>query len=134
MVASETLAASNTASEEAIPPGWYQIGHNPNRQTYWTGAEWSGQRQWSAGAGWQEMDGSSAVAKRHLRRDQSKVRKLLGAGILAVLVLGGVAVGVVALTAHSPKSSHGSGPPTALVSPSTTSSTLPAPSTTAPIP
>ncbi len=139
MVASESLGVSNTPSDEAIPPGWYQIGHNPNRQTRWTGVEWSGQRQWNAGAGWQEIDGSSAaVSKRHLRRDQSKVRKLLGAGILAVLVLGGVAIGVVALAAHSSKSSHAgsdtSGSPTALVAPSSTTSTLPAPFTAAPIP
>jgi hypothetical protein len=141
MATSEQDGALMTAPDGAIPPGWYQIGHNPNRQTYWTGAVWSGQRQWSAGAGWQETNGSNTAVSKRQRRDQSKVRKLWGAGILAVLLVGGAVLGVVALNAHSSKDSHtGKGAnatPTALVAPSVSSSTtttLPAPLTTAPIP
>ncbi len=138
MATSEHNGALVSTSDGAIPPGWYQIGHNPNRQTYWTGAEWSGQRQWSAGGGWQETNESSvAVSKRYRRRDQSKVRKVWGAAVLAVLLMGGAALGVVALNAHSSKTSHvdkGAKAPTALVGASVSSTTIPVPLTTAPIP
>jgi hypothetical protein len=141
MATSEQDGALVTASDGVIPPGWYQIGHNPNRQTYWTGAAWSGKRQWSAGAGWQETsDATTDGSKRRRRRDQSKVRKVWGAGVLAVFLLAGAALGVVALNAHSSKSSHAdkgaTSAPTALVAPSTASSTTtpPAPVTTPHIP
>ena len=138
MATAEHNGALVSTSDGAISPGWYQIGPNPNRQTYWTGAEWSGQRQWNAGGGWQETsESSAAVSKRPRRRDQSKVRKVWGAAVLAVFLTGGAVLGVVALNAHSsktPQADKGAKAPTALVGPSISSTTVPVPLTTAPIP
>ena len=91
-------------SEGAKSPGWYQLGNNPNRQSYWTGSQWSGQRRWSAGIGWQDIDQSSAApSQRSPRRAPAKVRKLWGAGIVAILVLGGAAGTTAALASGSSK-------------------------------
>ena len=35
-------------------PGWYNLGTNPNEQSYWDGQRWSGVRHWVAGRGWME--------------------------------------------------------------------------------
>ncbi len=35
-------------------PGWYNLGANPNEQSYWDGQRWSGVRHWVAGRGWME--------------------------------------------------------------------------------
>ena len=49
------------APTAATEPGWYNLGPNPNEQSYWNGHEWSGARHWVAGSGWMEGGAASGV-------------------------------------------------------------------------
>ena len=52
--------SSGPAGAPEREPGWYALGSNPNEQSYWDGARWSGVRHWTPGRGW--VDGSNAEA------------------------------------------------------------------------
>jgi hypothetical protein len=105
-IAAEVAGRGTSASGQ--DPGWYNVGPNPNEQSYWDGQRWSGARHWIAGRGWIDGGGESSVhapggqaAQRvsanpyargevltHARRVRSGAPAALNLGVLATIVAG----------------------------------------------